>query len=160
MNLVIDRSVWLTGTALKIIGDGMFYEPTSGLMCVTGQYLHALGVKKEVLAHKAGPQGLFDDLPDEASWMLASRGIESGALRDILEVNDTTGPLLSPKEREFELTELFAKQGVTLTFTGSYAKATEAARAATSRALKVAKDIVTAMDVSLGPAPSFPKHKA
>lgn len=110
----IDRAWWLRGT-----GHGILLQPFTGKMCCLGFYSLACGVKPDDIAGLGTPQ--------ELSHESTIRGIleeDEGSVRDtktcddLVTANDITG--LDDGRREATITELFAKIGVQVNFTGAH----------------------------------------
>lgn len=124
-NLTIDRSTWLTGAALKATGgEGVLVDRRSGLSCVLGLYLQAVGVPKQQLTGVPRVENL-SSIPHEAAWLLAGRNIPSVAAQELVDAND--GPLHQTR-REAKISRIFGSKNIAVTYTGYYRDATGLAK--------------------------------
>lgn len=101
---VIPRSKWLRGQGNL---ESFLYRPSDGKQCCVGIYLSACGTPLSSLTGHKEAHG-----PDLPLWMHAGEAI---ALLELYESNDNRS--LSEPEREAEIAEGFAKQGIAVTFT-------------------------------------------
>lgn len=129
---VVDRSTLLTGAALRYCQkqghDPLLFDAFSGLSCILGQYLQALGVSRKHLAGKHDLTNLLCALPPEANWLMRTPKEQTSVAYEINEANDS--PTLHQIRREQKLRKLFASQNIALEFVGMYADATKRAKIA------------------------------
>jgi hypothetical protein len=104
--LTINRTEWLRG-------EGSMYSylrrASDQKKCCIGILLCALDVKEETLLSKHAVQDLFIKLPAEQNWLNDRSKMES-----FYRQNDNT--TITEEEREVRLTDLFAEQGIVVTF--------------------------------------------
>lgn len=108
--VVIKRSKWIHGTG----GDSCLTNGR-GKYCVVGFYLRQIGMRVKDLIGRESPGDLI--LPEEASWLLASRGwfkSHSDICKALIRSNDW--PTYTRKEREQRIKAGFATQGLKVRF--------------------------------------------
>ena len=109
--LVIDCNIWLRGRERH---GSMLLRTSDGKMCCLGIDLEAQGVSKAILANIPTPDGLKDYIPNQRSWMLMSGGLDSSEAEYLMDTNDREDVI--DTERKKKITELYAEQGVEVTF--------------------------------------------
>lgn len=111
--LTIDRKKWLRGE-----GHGQSYllRPGDRKQCCIGLYLTALHIPDDHLQGKSEP-GQLQSLPGVSWWLMNNDGsCNSDTCFDLFHLNDDK--LLSEKEREKGVKQLFAKHGIQVRFVG------------------------------------------
>lgn len=116
--LVIDRTRWLRGVYGNPTGhvqsDGdtsKLYRKHDRRMCCLGFYLRSCGCKVGDIIGRSKPNDL-DALPNQAHWLVQKWGEQDY----LINKNDNT--YMSDEVREKEITAVFARNGVTVKFTG------------------------------------------
>lgn len=131
MSFVIDRARWANG---GIAGDSGLYTSTRQ-MCCLGFYARACGLKIKQIEGQSYPHSPGIPLPSQMAWLVetpehaAEMGREahpggSAIAYAIATTNDAacTAGLkpITRKEREQAIKTHFARQNITVTFTGRY----------------------------------------
>lgn len=116
--LVIDRTRWLRGVYGNPTGHAQSDGDTSKLyrkhdrrMCCLGFYLRSCGCKVADIIDKSTPDDV-EKLPEQASWLVQKWGKQDW----LIGKNDNTH--MSDEVRERAIAEGFARNGVTVKFTG------------------------------------------
>lgn len=113
---MIKRSRWARGND-GLHGASLF---TTGdkKMCCLGFYLRSCGLKINDIRDKPTPYKV-GKIPEEASWLINRRKVDSKATTDLIEANDAdkfNRKYNTPETREARIKELFAKQNVKVEF--------------------------------------------
>jgi hypothetical protein len=108
--LKISRRRWLRGT-----GAGRLYDPDTRRMCCLGFYLRSCGLSLDDIREGEMPSNVTCDIPAEAQWLLSETLRDSAVGNKLSRINDDRPSL--EKEREAEITRLFAEHGVKVVFT-------------------------------------------
>lgn len=129
MDFVIDRSKWRCG------GSGPHMQGTGptellnndGFMCCLGQVCKQLGVPESKMLNVPAPLTLVHRSYTSAESLhplgyIVEAGVLAGTAltQEAMSCNDNPYDSMRPEDREQTLTELFARNGHTLTFVGSY----------------------------------------
>lgn len=132
MDFVIDRSKWRCGGHERDPYDGALNPSVRGIgntqllncegfMCCLGQVAVQLGADRSRIACAGIPEEADSESLEYLTPVLVSdECLDSPLSNAAMRINDDR--LLSDEDRECALTELFAKHGHTLTFTGEYVK--------------------------------------
>lgn len=117
MELVIDRQTWGRGQP----ETSALFNPQTHRQCCVGFYCEALGIPRRLISEVGTVSQLLESSPEQLEtvpdWATISHLALEPFQRDIWElygVNDD--PELRDHERERQITELFAKHDVTVTF--------------------------------------------
>jgi hypothetical protein len=114
MKFTIDRDIWIRGVTPE---SALLHSPT-GKMCCVGIYLQACGVPRDRLKDKPTASWIdMDLLPANARWLVTGVGgdHETPAAAALYAVNDDFA--VNELQREVEIVELFARQGIEVEFT-------------------------------------------
>lgn len=110
IKFTVFRDKWLRG-----IPEGSCLLSDTGSRCCLGHLARDLGATDDFLIRYSAPassaRGGFSGWPQ---FLLTENGRNSEVAFQLMRVNDLGG--LSESEREAELTELFAKAGIDVTF--------------------------------------------
>jgi len=122
MKFTIDRSKWRAGgTGDHACGKGQVYlQNRENFQCCLGQISMQLGIPEDALLYKTNPRWISNKNEQIVSIFLKTSynyGLNQLTI-DAININDNIH--YTSSERETKLTELFAKNGYELEFTGEY----------------------------------------
>lgn len=83
-------------------------------MCCLGIDLLAQGVPTGMLLSQYSPQCIGSQVPEQRQWLLGESGFNSELAGTLMETNDDAN--IDDSTRKKKIKELYAKQGVTVTF--------------------------------------------
>ena len=119
---VINRATWANANTTN---ESMLLNPKTGLMCCLGQICHQAKTPKKELAFKYEPSEIgirvnyLDDLlkgNKEFAWPSVAPFVRHWFADVAMNINDNE--MLTPRERERELKNLFKDKGIELSFVG------------------------------------------
>src|SRR5690242_7689418 len=124
MEFTIDRSKWLCGRLRHKIeggnGDSMMYAKSLNRSCCLGILADSCGVSKKELSATGVPSELEQrgTLPKVMNFLTEEKSDGYKRQSDYVRVNDNDE--LHQKDRERQLTKLFAKDGIKVKFVGRF----------------------------------------
>lgn len=110
-SFVINRGEWLRGSL-----NSLLLCEGSKKMCCLGIYLKSCGIEDSVLAGAGSPIDIFKAAP-LPRWLISeNKEWNSRLVSSLIDANDDEHA--SEAQREERIIELFAKEGITVTFKG------------------------------------------
>lgn len=123
MNLIIDRAKWLRGEGGNL---SRLLRPADGKMCCLGFLGLQCGYTPDQMLDQGEPNEMFEKVDREAcaefnrwpKWLIAVDEYGPANDRAVTELIATNDDRVMPEsDREAQIAAIFAKHGVTVTFT-------------------------------------------